>query len=639
MYRDPDQKVIAGVCSGIANYFATDVVVIRVVFVVTFLTLGIGLIPYILLWIILPEAKTVSDKVQMKGNPITLDNIESSIKQSLNVKGPEDENVLVKLLLLPFRLVAMLIEFLGKVLGPFFRLLVDFIRILIGAVMILVGAVTIISLIVAVGAFIGVFSTEMADISIFNIGHLGIPLDSMTNGVPGWTIFAGIVAAFIPLFFLILLGSSIIARRMTFSSNTAWTLFAAFVVSVIVLAINVPMIAFNFSEEGDYRVSTNYPLSKNTAVLKINETGHHEYNMVSLKIRGYSGSEYKLEQTFEAQGSSRYNAEQNAQMITYNVEQRDSLLIFDSHVDFKDDAVFRAQRLEMTLYIPYGAKFIMDRDMRNLLRNTLYPNGYRVSDLSGNTFTFDERGLVCLTCPEERTREYSDDWRDEDQSDRTTSERWRSDRKMTDPGRYDKVMDLRAFDEIDIEGVFTINIIKGDKHQLLMRGRSRIINRLDIDNNGRTLNISSMDFDHDIPRWNWDRDDIELTIITPDIRNIELTGASEAYLSDFTLRRLKVDLLGASSLKADINVEDLEVEITGASSMEIRGEGDELQADVVGASELDAYDFKVKNARLDADGVSSIRVWVTDMITKEESFISDIKNRGDARVRGDHDDW
>ena len=58
---------------------------------------------YIILWIITPEAKSITEKMQMQGEPVTLSNIESNIKKSFNVDEGK-ENAFVKILLFPFRL-------------------------------------------------------------------------------------------------------------------------------------------------------------------------------------------------------------------------------------------------------------------------------------------------------------------------------------------------------------------------------------------------------------------------------------------------------------------------------------------------------------------------------------------------------
>ena len=60
MYRNPDDRVIGGVSSGVAAYFGIDVVVIRILFILSIFLGGAGIITYIILWIILPEASTIT---------------------------------------------------------------------------------------------------------------------------------------------------------------------------------------------------------------------------------------------------------------------------------------------------------------------------------------------------------------------------------------------------------------------------------------------------------------------------------------------------------------------------------------------------------------------------------------------------
>ncbi|MEQ8926157.1 MAG: PspC domain-containing protein [Fulvivirga sp.] len=631
MFRDGESKVIAGVSSGVANYFGVDVVIIRVIFVISLLIGGFGLLTYILLWIVLPEAKSVSDKVQMKGDPVTLSNIESNIKQNLNVKEDEDEGIFVKLLLFPFRLVALIIEAIGKILGPFARLFVDMVRIIIGAALVLTGIVSIISLVIALGAIIGIFSSEMADISFFHMGDLGIPLETMTNGIPGWTIAAAVAASVIPFFFMVLLGSSIIAKRITFSANTGWTLFAAFVVSLIVLAINVPMIVFNFSEDGEHKKTETYDLAAKTAVLKLNRYGYDEYQMTSLKIRGHAGPEYRLEQVFEAQGRSRSDAEENAKMVSYKVEQQDSILYFDSNFKFNRHANFRAQRLNMTLYVPYGAKFMMDEDLRHILENTIYRHGYRVSDMEDNVWTFSPSGLECLTCANSASRDYQEDYSDYEEEERKLAPT--PDYSNRD---YDRTFKLDPFDRLEVEGAYTMYIEKSSEYGVYLVGPDDLVDRIRVDQDGEDVLITILDYNEDF-NITLDRDAVKIIVKTPGLTNLEVTGATQAYMSNFNLKRLKIDLLGASSLKADILVDDLTVELTGASELDITGRGNYMRADAMGASNIDAFGFKVKDAKLEAEGVSSIKAYVTDNVTMQESFISRIKIRGGAKVNGDID--
>lgn len=80
LFRDTDNAAIAGVCSGIANFFGIDVVIIRAIFVVMFLFGGFGFPIYIILWIIVPKAKSSIDRLRMKGKPITVDTVREEVE-------------------------------------------------------------------------------------------------------------------------------------------------------------------------------------------------------------------------------------------------------------------------------------------------------------------------------------------------------------------------------------------------------------------------------------------------------------------------------------------------------------------------------------------------------------------------------
>jgi len=54
LYRDEYHKMIGGVCSGLAEYFQMDVTIVRILFVITAFA-GVGFIPYIILWIVIPR--------------------------------------------------------------------------------------------------------------------------------------------------------------------------------------------------------------------------------------------------------------------------------------------------------------------------------------------------------------------------------------------------------------------------------------------------------------------------------------------------------------------------------------------------------------------------------------------------------
>lgn len=84
IYRDVDHAIIGGVCSGLAAYWSIDVVIIRVLFVVFAFVGCVSLVVYPILWIVLPPALTTAQKIEMKGEPVTVENIKNAVKSEFN---------------------------------------------------------------------------------------------------------------------------------------------------------------------------------------------------------------------------------------------------------------------------------------------------------------------------------------------------------------------------------------------------------------------------------------------------------------------------------------------------------------------------------------------------------------------------
>lgn len=83
LYRDTNDRMIGGVCSGLGAYFNVDTVWIRLIFVIAILS-GVSALAYLILWIIIPAARSVSERLEMRGDPVNISNIEKSIREELN---------------------------------------------------------------------------------------------------------------------------------------------------------------------------------------------------------------------------------------------------------------------------------------------------------------------------------------------------------------------------------------------------------------------------------------------------------------------------------------------------------------------------------------------------------------------------
>jgi phage shock protein PspC (stress-responsive transcriptional regulator) len=84
MYRDPDHRIIGGVCAGMGAYWDIDPLIVRIIFLALLLAGGIGAMVYIILYIVLPEAKTTAQKIEMKGEPVNIHNIKEAVKKEFD---------------------------------------------------------------------------------------------------------------------------------------------------------------------------------------------------------------------------------------------------------------------------------------------------------------------------------------------------------------------------------------------------------------------------------------------------------------------------------------------------------------------------------------------------------------------------
>lgn len=81
LYRDPDNRVLGGVASGIAYYIGVDVVLVRVILVLLLPLWASSIWIYLLLWICVPEARTTAQKLEMRGETPTVDNIRRAVEE------------------------------------------------------------------------------------------------------------------------------------------------------------------------------------------------------------------------------------------------------------------------------------------------------------------------------------------------------------------------------------------------------------------------------------------------------------------------------------------------------------------------------------------------------------------------------
>jgi phage shock protein PspC (stress-responsive transcriptional regulator) len=593
MFRDNERRVLGGVSGGLAAYFGVDIVVVRLIFVLTAIP-GFGVVAYIVLWMVLPAAVSITDKMQMQGEPVTLSNIESNLKKGLNVPEGE-ENLFVKIILFPFRLLGMILTGLGKILLP----LIEVIRVAFGIGVTLTGVSLLFAIIVSTGILFGLISGVSVPIHWgvpFN--EASLPMEALSRAVPTLTAVAAFIGAMIPGIMIMLLGVSVIAKRIVFNGMVGWAIFILFLASAGVLAFTVPKIVYDFKESGELKIENTYNLNGKKAVLKLRETGLDEYNAASLLLKGYDGKEFKLVQYFEAQGNSRQIAIENTKMVDYTVNVQDSIFTFDSNLQFKRDAIFRAQRLNMTLYIPFDYPFVLEDNVSSLI-STYFEYDQR----NGNTWVISkDKYLKCITCPETSS--------DEDE----------------------EFGSLSDFDEVEINGLLDVRITQGDEYSVELIGDEREKEKYSVSQHGQTLTI-----DYNSTK-NWKSDNplsmntIKIKITMPELESLQLKGAGDVIFRGFSTENFDIDVMGPVNVDGEINADEIVISLSGASKLDLRGDGNSMEATIQGMSQLKAYDFSTERALVEANGVSTAKVYVTNSLNIKEGVGSKVTYRGEPDV-------
>jgi phage shock protein PspC (stress-responsive transcriptional regulator) len=406
LYRNPDDKVLGGVSSGLSAYFNFEVLYVRLAFVLLIVAGGSGILIYLILWIITPVASSITERIRMKGGEITLDNIDSTLKENRNPSASIPESRTKTILLTPFRILGQVIEAIGSALGPLGEFFLTVIRVIFGLIVFLIGLVCTITPVIGLFVYLGFFTNDD-----FVILMSQFPFELFSNLVPVWLIIAASFLMIIPGIIIILLGLSVLVQKNLIGGRFGLVALGLWLLCVGISAFQIPKIVVQFKEENQFKTEEVIPILGRTMVLQLNPIGEESsFNQVNLKIEGTSDSLVTLKQEYFSRGRTKAEAMNNAKVITYRYDLLDSIVTFDEGFDISSIDTFRDQKLNLILSIPYEKPFIMERSLLEVLRNTIYRNGYRSSDLSPNTvWTFNQKGLVCLTCEDEKSEQESDE--------------------------------------------------------------------------------------------------------------------------------------------------------------------------------------------------------------------------------------
>jgi hypothetical protein len=305
-------------------------------------------------------------------------------------------------------------------------------------------------------------------------------------------------------------------------------------------------------------------------------------------------------------------------MIEYHVAQNDSILTFDSNVQFGNDAIYRDQKLTLTLLVRHYLKFKMNEEFSRLFRYGHSYDRFLRSDVKQNVFYFNESGLDCSTC-----------LTSERNSDNRRNNYENVFRESSSTYGNAQTYEYNNFDAVDIVGPFSVSIAQGDEYRVVLSGNQSRIDEIEVLEEDGVLTVGYIDKDIDIFK-SYRR--LNLRIIMPSLTKVEVKGATVGDIAGFEEDKMSIKLSAASELTVDADIDDLVLKLSSASTINLIGAGDVLDAKLSSASELDAYKFSAQNATIKVTSGAKAKVYATETLSIRASTFGEVVYRGGATV-------
>jgi len=432
LFRDTDNSYIGGVSSGLAHYFGIDAVWVRLAWILLIFGAGTGFLLYILLWILIPEAKTTAEKLMMTGEPVNISNIEKKIKDGFDsvtetmsdvAKNVSDsvsnaaKKVDVKKGANSIKSTSRsFFDALANVIMFFLKIFAK----IIGLFLIFVGAFTII------GLFIGLFS-----LSFVNIVHIpGLDLVDMANtaNTPIWLVsLCTFFAVGIPFFFLFYLGLKILVNNLKSIGNIAkFTLLGLWGISIIALIIMGIRQASEHAFQEHFVEKTQLPITASDT-LKVKMLSHDSFNPHSFKhndnfklaydengnkqlfsanvtilVKPKTDSLATVSVGKKADGRDYETAFTRAKHIDYGFELNNNTLALNSYLTTNPKNKYSEQKVVVTLYLPINTVVYFNNSTKYFLHYSKYNGNIILREHTNHYLKITEDNSVCLDCPDEK---------------------------------------------------------------------------------------------------------------------------------------------------------------------------------------------------------------------------------------------
>lgn len=412
LYRDPDNAVLGGVSAGLSAYFVIDVLLIRILFVVlTLIGFGAPILLYIILWIAVPKAITSAEKLEMRGEKVTVSNIEKTVKEEYeevkeNLKKARNSE--------GFRRTEDGIMGLFKAIG----------KIIIVASKIFLGFIAIVLILVGLGllfttVYFAFFGTHFIPFGShgslnYSFSELIAPFVNPQNA--SIFIIAIMFIILIPVLSLVYGLFKIIFR---FKAKDKTLGFGALSLWLLALVTACMLIYYEGRNYQDINTSTETIsmdlFQSDTLFLSINNKIINEfesentinidnkwylrddpkslYSRIEINAKKSLDSCYKFRIEKIARGLDKETAGLFAKKITYGFTQKDSSLILDPYFLIDNEGPWRAQSVEITVYVPVGKSIKFDKNTEVFLGWINNTEDYSDWEVAGKTFIMNPDGL------------------------------------------------------------------------------------------------------------------------------------------------------------------------------------------------------------------------------------------------------
>lgn len=414
LYRDMDHNVLGGVGAGLGYYLGIETIWVRLILAfLLFVSGGTATFLYIVLWILVPAAKTTAEKLEMRGEPVNISNIERKVKEGFDRMTDEVKNFDYDALGRKTQSGAEKIATgVGSVITGIFSVIAK----IIGFLIVLFSIGTLISLL------IGMFT--IGTTSIFSIPWQTEVNSILTSGFPLWVIvLLSTFAIGIPTFFFMILGLKILIPNMkSIGKIVKYTLIALWIISIITL------ITFGIKQS----VETAYDnqvyvkkelniLSQDTLQIKFKSSELYQFSKynddyelvedLNNKEQIFSRSvDFKIESSDDlksyikiekrASGNSFSDARNRAEKIEYQYVFEENKLILDDFFITNATNKQRNQAITITLYLPKNLYVNPDNSVANYLsqydNSTYFNKGY-----DRKIYQILDNGIKCSNCDEE----------------------------------------------------------------------------------------------------------------------------------------------------------------------------------------------------------------------------------------------